>query len=154
MNLMDKFHIIGGLAPAADVFTGTVYTDIFEVQGEGAWFVYWMAVNAGTGNATVTVQACSTILAAATTAVAFQYKACTTLDTWGAWTQALPAGFATGTTSNNLYVIWVPAAEIASTGYSYVRLCSVEVGGDAVYGCVLAGVGNPRYQVQPQSLID
>jgi len=154
MNILDAFHIIGGLAPNADAFTGTKYTDIFEVQGEGAGFLYWMGTNDGAGNAQVTVEACSTTGAAATSAVAFKYKACTTLDTWGAWTEATTTGFATSATSDNLYLIWVDAKEIASTGYKYVRLKSVEDGGDPVDGVIVAFVVNPRYQVQPSSLID
>jgi hypothetical protein len=154
MQFTESVHIIGGLPPNADAFNGTKYTDIFEVQGEGAWFLYWMGTNDGTGNATVTVEACSTTGAAATTAVAFMYRASTTFDTWGSWTQATTTGFSTATTSDNMYEIFVPASEFASAGYKYARLKSVEVGTDNVDGVVVAGVVNPRYQVQPTSLID
>ena len=155
MNILDALHFWGGLPPVADTFAGTVYTDIVEAQGEGVAFLYWMAANGGTANSTLVVQACSTITATATTAVAYQYKACTTFDTWGAWTQATTAGFATSGTSDNMYLLWVPAAEIASTGYKYVRLQLVEGGGaEACVGCVVGFVVNPRYQEQPQSLLD
>ena len=154
MNILDSLHIIGGLPPATDAFSGTVATDIFEVSGAGAFFVYWMGTNAGVGNAQITVLACSTNTATATTAIPFKYKVSTTFDTWGAWTEATATGIATSTTSNNIYLINAEAGAIASTGYKYVKLVSVEAGGDAVYGCVLAGVINPRYQAQPSSLID
>ena len=154
MELLDRLHIIGGLAPNADAFAGTVYTDIFEVSGEGAFFLYFSGTNDDNAYSTITVEACSTIAAAATEAVAFRYKASTTFDTWGAWTEATTAGFATAQTSDNMYLIFVPAAEIASTGYKYVRLKLVEADDHPVDGCVVAGVVNPRYMAQPSSLID
>lgn len=154
MNILDALHIIGGLAPNADAFAGTVYTDIFEVSGEGAFFLYFSGTNDDNAYSTVTVEACSTTGAAATSAVAFQYKASTTFDTWGDWTQATTAGFSTSATSDNMYLIFVPAAEIASTGYRYVRLKLVEGDDHPVDGCVVAGVVNPRYRAQSSSLID
>lgn len=152
MQILEHIHWIGGLAPDADVFSGTVQTDIFEVLGEGAVFQIWYGTNAG-GNSTVTVQACDDTTPSNTTAVAFQYRESTTFDTWGDWTAATAAGFATATSSDNMYQIYVDAAELASEGYGYVRLQMVEVTDTASDGVVLAGVVNPRY-VTPDSLID
>jgi hypothetical protein len=154
MQFTEHVHLIGGLPPNADAFAGDVYTDIFEVQGEGAWFLYWMGTNDDNAYSTITIEACSNIAAGATTAVAFMYRASTTFDTWGAWTQAETTGFATAQTSDNMYEIFVPASELASAGYAYVRLKAHEEDNHAVDGVVLAGVVNPRYQVQPTSLID
>lgn len=154
MNILDSFHIIGGLAPNADAFAGTKATDIFEVNGEGAWFIYWMGTNDDNAYSVITVLACDDTSASSTTAVAFKYKACTTLDTWGAWTEATTAGFSTAQTSDNIYQIWVPAAEIASTGYKYVKLQAIEGDDHPVDGVIVAMVVNPRYQAQPSSLID
>lgn len=154
MNILDDLHIIGGLAPNADAFAGDVYTDIFEAQGTGVGFIYWMGTNDDNAYSTLTVQACDDTSASSTTAVAFKYKACTTLDTWGAWTEATTAGFSTSQTSDNIYMIWVDAKELASTGYKYVRLKSSEQDDHAVDGVIVAFVVKPRYAVQPQSLID
>ena len=154
MQFTEHVHLIGGLPPNADAFAGTKYTDIFEVQGEGAWFVYWMGTNDDNAFSVVTVEACDDTSASASTAVAFMYRASTTFDTWGAWTQATTTGFSTAQTSDNMYEIFVPASEFASAGYAYARLKAVEGDDHPVDGMVLAGVVNPRYQVQPTSLID
>jgi hypothetical protein len=154
MQFTEHVHIIGGLAPNADAFAGDKYTDIFEVAGEGAWFLYWMGTNDDNAFSTITIEACSNTAAGATTAVAFMYRASTTFDTWGSWTQATTAGFATAQTSDNLYEIYVPASELASTGYAYCRLKAHEEDDHAVDGVIVAGVVNPRYRVQPTSLID
>jgi hypothetical protein len=154
MNILDAFHIIGGLAPNADAFAGTKATDIFEVAGEGAAFIYWMGTNDDNAFSVITVLACDDIAASSTHAVAFKYRACTTIDTWGAWTEATTAGFSTAQTSDNIYLIWVDAAEIAHIGYKYVKLQAVEGDDHPVDGVVVAMVVNTRYQGQPQSLID
>lgn len=152
-KFMDSIHLIGGLPPNADAFDGTVNTDIFECLGEGAWFLIFAGTSSG-GASVVTVQACDDITPNNTTAVAFKYRACTTFDTWGDWTTAATTGFTTDTSSDYMYEIWCEADELAAAGYGYVRLHMVESTNQVVDGCVLAGVGNPRYREAPESLID
>jgi hypothetical protein len=154
MNFTEHVHIIGGLAPNADAFTLTVRTDVFEVQGEGAWFLYWMGTNDDDAFSVVTVEACDDTTPTNSTAIPFMYRASTTFDTWGAWTQALAAGFSTARTSDNMYEIFVPASAFAALGRKYCRLAAVEGDDHPVDGVVVAGVVNPRYRVQPTSLID
>lgn len=154
MNILDGLHFIGGIAPNADAFAGTKATDIFEVQGEGAAFLIWMGTNDDDAYSAVTVLACDDTTPTTTHAVAFKYKASTTFDTWGDWTEATTTGFNTSGTSDNAYWVWVDAQELAHIGYKYVKLQMVEGNDHAVDGCVAAFVINPRYQVQPQSLID
>lgn len=154
MQLVDKIHWIGGLPPNADAFAGTKATDIFEVNGEGAIGILWMGTNDDNAYSVVTAVACSDVAASATEAVAFMYKASTTFDTWGDWTQATTAGFSTGQTSDNMYIMYVPSQELAATGYKYIKFVAVEADDHPVDGMILCGVVNPRYQVQPQSLID
>ena len=153
MQLLDKIHWIGGIVPDAAAFDDDVQTDIFEVQGEGAVFIIFAGTNAG-GDSDVTVQACDNTTPSNTTAVRFYYRACTTFDTWGDWTAAGTDGFTTSTDSNYMYQVYVPASELASEGYGYVRLQLSEDTDNEVDGCVLAGVVNPRYVEQPESLID
>jgi hypothetical protein len=154
MQFTEHVHIIGGLAPDADRFTGTKNTDVFEVQGEGAWFLIWYGTNASNGASTLTIEACSNAAAAATTAVAFMYRVSTTFDTWGAWTQATTAGITVGGSADSMWEVFVPASEFASAGYAYCQADLVETTAQAADGVVLAGVVNPRYRVQPTSLID
>lgn len=153
MDILESLHWIGGLVPVADAFAGTVYTDIFEVQGEGALGLIFKGAGA-TGTSTITVEACDDVTPSNSTAVAFMYRAATTLDTWGAWTQATTAGFATTAGANQMYQVYVPAAELASEGYGYVRLKAVEVVNSPVAGCIACAVVNPRTQPQPVSLIN
>ena len=153
MQLLEKIHWIGGVVPAADAFAGTVTSDVFEVQGEGAVFIIYGGTNAG-GDSTVTVLACDDTTPSNTTAVPFYYKSSTTFDTWGDWSAASSTGITTPTSSNYMKMIYVPASELASEGYGYVQLQLVEDTAAAVDACVLAGVVNPRFVEQPESLID
>ena len=154
MKELENIHWIGGLAPDADRFAGTVNTDVFEVAGEGAVFLIWYGTNAAVGASTFTVEACSNAAAAATTAVAFMYRVSTTFDTWGDWTQATTAGITVGGSADSMWEAYVPASELASEGYAYVQGDFVETVNEVADGMVLCGVVNPRYRVQPESLID
>jgi hypothetical protein len=153
MNLVDKFHTTHGVLPSATAFNGTVDTDIVECLAQGVLFTIIKGAGA-VGTTTVTVRASSDNAAAASTAVAFMYRTCLVPDTWGAWTQALAAGFATTAGANHLYQIYVPAAELASEGYGYVFMRCAELVADPIVGCVLTQIVEPSYVVQPESLLD
>ena len=150
MKDLERLHIIGGLNPNADAFAGTVNTDVFEVLGEGAFFLVYYGD--GKGASTLTVQACDNTTPSNTTAVAFNYRSSTTFDTWGSWSTAGTAGI-TVQGESNMYEVYVPAAECASEGYGYIRAHLVESSNTAADGVVIAGVLNPHTQ-PPPSLID
>jgi len=154
-GILDKFHLVKGLNPIADAFSGTVYSDVVRDLGEGLLFIIYKGVSTGgTDNATVTVQACDDTTPSTTSAVAFYYRACTSADTWGVWTPATAAaGFSITAGSSQMYMVYVPSAKLAEVGYGYGRLKSVEVTDDPVVGCILALVTDPRYSEQPQTLI-
>ncbi len=152
-NPLEQIHFVKGLDPVADAFDGTVYSDIVEVQGAGAFFILYKGVGA-TGTSTLTVEACDDISASNTSAVVFNYRTCTTGDTWGDATAATTAGFATTAGSSEMYLVEVDAAALASSGYGYARLKAVEVANDPVLGGILAGIYGLRYAPQPVSLID
>jgi len=153
MNALENIRWIGGLAPNADAFAATVYTDVFEVDGEGAVFIVWYGTNAAVGASTMTVVACDDTTPTNSTAVIFQYRVSTTFDTWGAWTAATAAGITVGGSADSMWQVFVPAAEFASEGYAYCRGVFVESVDQVADGVVLAGVVNPRYSPSP-SLID
>ena len=153
MKLLEQIRWIGGIAPDADFASGTVNTDVFEVLGEGAVFEVWYGTNASSGASTLTVQACDDTTPTNTTDVAFRYRYSTTLDTWSDWAEATTSGITVGGSADSMWEIFVPAAELASAGYGYVRAHLVESTNQAADGMVLAGVVNPRYQ-PPSSLID
>lgn len=153
MQILDKLHFVKGVDPIADAFAGTVQTDIVECLGQGVLFFRYDGVGT-TGTSVVTVQACSTIGAAATTAVVFNYRISTTADTWGDWTAATTAGFTTTAGSSQMYQIYVDAGVLAETGYGYARAVFTESVDSEVLGGVLIAVVNLRYGEQPESLID
>jgi hypothetical protein len=155
MNITDRIHWIGGIAPNADFAAGTVNTDIVECAGEGLLGIVWYGTNASSGASTLTVDACDNTTPSNTTAVAFQYRVSTTFDTWGSWTQATTAGFTVGGSADSMWQIYVPAAELAGAGYAYGRITMVESTNQAADGMVLLGVVNPRdMQAVPYSMID
>ena len=150
---MENLHFLPGLAPIADAFDGTVYSDIFEVQGAGAFWIINKGVGA-TGTSTITVEACDDVTPTNSTAVAFWYRKSTTPDTWTDVTAATTAGFTTTAGSAQMYQIWVPASELGEEGYGYARLKLVEVANAAVLAGIVAGVYGLRDAPQPSSLID
>lgn len=154
MQHLDKEHLIPGIYPVADAFSGTAATDIIEcMSAEGVVFDVVKGVGA-TGTSTITVLACDDTTPSNSTAVAFYYRASTTPDTWGAWTAATTTGFTTTAGSNQMYQVWVPASELATEGYGYVKLVATEVVNDPVVGCINIRVIGLRYGAQPTSLID
>lgn len=158
-TLGQNIHIVNGAstagsllgAPVADAFQGTAYSDIVLMEN---WNVCtFLAISgavAGAANTkTFTVQACSTVAAAATSACTFRYREITAPDTEGAWTAATTAGFLTTVVAANaVFVIEVTADEVNAAGglgYHWVRLKSVETGTDNVLGGVLIIQSEPRY---------
>lgn len=153
MNPVEQFWPIPVLYPVADAFAGTVNTDIVNCESAvGVLFVITKGVGT-TGTSTITIDACDDVTPTNSTAVAFRYRASTTPDTWGAWTEATSTGFTTTAGSNQLYEVFVSAAALAEQGYGYVRLTAVEVVNAAVLGGVNAYIVCPRYQPVPATLL-
>lgn len=151
LTAISDLHFVKGIDPVADALAETVYTDIIEVGGEGIAFLIYKGVGAS-GISTITVEACSTIAAAATSAVPFWYKVVSTTDS--GWTAATAAGFSTNASSSELYLVAAPADVFASTGYKYARLKAVESTDSAVLAGIVGIVYGLRYNPQPASLID
>lgn len=150
------FHVVNALAPVADAFATNMDTDIIDAGvGDGVLFVVHTGVASAAATSTFTVEASSTIGAAATAVVPFVYRECVATDVWGDWTAATTTGFlATMTASNGMWQIYVDSSEIAEEGYRYVRLSSDEGSGGAVVGGVLAIIVNPRYAPTIASALD
>jgi hypothetical protein len=154
--MVPNFHVINALPPVADAFDTAMDTDIIDAGvGDGVLFIIQEGATAGAGVSTVTVEASSTIAAAAVATVPFVYRQCVATDVWGAWTAATAAGFsATMTAANSMWQIYVDSAEIAEEGYRYVRLSTDETGDFAVLAGVLAIVVNPRYGPTTATALD
>jgi hypothetical protein len=152
MNI-PNFHVVNALVPVADAFNASSDSDIIDPQGGWVLFIIQQGANAG-GASTVTVEACSTIAAAATTTIPFAYRSCVATDVWGAWTAATTAGFTTSTVANTMHQVLVDPAEIAETGYRFVRMSTDETTDAAVTAGVLALVIDGRYEPAPASMLD
>lgn len=151
-NLLDDLYLVKGLDPVADGFAGTVYSDVFEVLGDGAFFIIYKGVGT-TGTSTITVEACDDITPTNSTAVAF-YKKTLSSGVWSAATAVAATGFATTAGSSDMYLVWVDAEELGTEGYGYVRLKAVEVANDPVLGGIICGVYGLRDKPPLSSLID
>lgn len=151
LSIPTNLHFVKGLDPVADAFSGTVYSDVIEVGGQGIGFVIYKGVGT-TGTSTITVNACDNTTPSTESAVEFFYKRISTTDS--GWTAATTAGFTTTAGSSDVYHIAVPADKLASSGYGYARLKAVESANDPVLGGVLAYVFGGRFVPQPTSLID
>ena len=156
--LSECAHIVNGLAPIADAFAGTVYSDVIDVsEAHGLSFLVWSGVGA-TGTSTITVEACDDTTPTTTSAVAFKSQRVSnhqSSDVPGAVTARAAAGFDTTAGSNQIYLIHVDPQAIAATGYRYARLKMVEVVDSPVLGGILAILHHLRVQrATPLSAID
>ncbi len=148
------FHVVNALPPIADIEEGGMASDIISARGGGVLFIYYTGVNAG-GDSTITVDACSTITASATTQIPFIYRANVATDVWGDWTAVTVAatGFTSSQVSNAVHQIFVDAAEIAETGYEFVRLVGTEDTDNTCLGGILAIVIDARYQPTSETFL-
>ena len=156
MNL--GMHMINALPAKADQWDTAADTDIIDAGGgAGVLFAVNTGAVSGAAASTVTVEACSTITATAVATVPFIYRSCLTGDTWGAWTASAKTGFSmvhTGSVANMQWQIYVDSADIAATGYRFVRMSTDETANFTVTASVTAFVIDPRYVPQVESLLD
>lgn len=144
-NILQYAHLVKGLDPVADAFSGTVYSDIVNMGDyANATFIIYKGVGT-TGTSTITVEASDDVSGSNVTAIPFRYKAITSGDTEGALTAATTTGFTTTAGSSQLYAIEIDSEELGDTGYQYARLKCVEVVDAAVLGGILILMGGNRY---------
>ena len=139
------YHVVNALPPAADAFAGTVVTDVINLKN---WQHVSFLVQCGAGavgTSTITVEACDDTTPTNTESIPFTYQECVLNDTLGEVKQAEASGFTTAAAANKMYKIEVDAQALAKSGYSYVRLKSVEVVDDPVVGGVIAVLTGGRY---------
>lgn len=142
--LMERSHVELGLAPVADAFAGTVASDVINLsRHQRVRFIVIKGVGA-TGTATLTVEACDDVTPTTTSAVAFRYRRTVAGSAPGAITAATSSGFATTAGSNDMYEVEVDQAVLAASGYSYIRLKSVESVDSPIVGAILVELGEPK----------
>lgn len=134
----------GFIASYADFTTTNPATDIVSMKNYNRCTFVLIYGAGAVGTATVTVESCDTVVPGTATAIAFNYRVCTTPDTWGEVTACAATGFTTAANADKMYLIEVNAAELYSTN-SFVRLQFTEVDSTAVDGTVIAIMSQPRY---------
>jgi hypothetical protein len=137
-------HIINGLAPVADAFSGTVYSDVVKVKDYHAVrFILQKGVGT-TGTSTLTVEACDNAAGDNPVAIPFAYQKYDNAgDVPDDVVQATTAGFTTTAGSNHLYVIEAETQRMGSK--KWLRLKAVEVANDPVLGGILIELLTPRF---------
>ena len=131
-----------------DIFNGTPTSDIVNMDGwtKCLWLIDKSA--GGTGTAVITVESCDDVTPTTATAIAFDYQAMTSGNTWGSRTAATSSGFTTNAGGNQGYKVWVRADELSGTD-KFVRLKATESANDPVDGAILSVLLGPKYPQDP-----
>jgi hypothetical protein len=139
------------VAKNEDIFDGSPATDVINLKNaQGCMFIVAMNNNAGSGAATITIEACNNVTPSNTTAIVFRYQLISTTDLPGTLTTAATTGVSVGT-ANTMLLIEVDAATVAGAavnstyGNKYVRLKATETQSDAVDGAILSFLFGLRY---------
>src|SRR3990167_5024801 len=140
-------HFVRGMAYSADVFAGTVYSDVVSMKNHHQVAFIINQELGSTGTSTITVQACDDVVPTTRSAIPFHVqKYLAASDVPGAVVSVAAAGFVTTAEATAaIYVIMVDAAELAASGYGYVQMKAVEVVNDPVAASVIIALDQPRY---------
>lgn len=148
-KLIETVKFVKGLAPAADRWNTSPATDIVNTKlyGKVAFLVH--QEGGTTGNATLTVEACSDVSGTGAVAVPYTYSvggtgAGASGDETGAIVEATASGFATTAAADKLYVVEVSAAALPDDK-PFVRLKCTETTNDPVNGAVEILLYEARY---------
>jgi hypothetical protein len=131
------------MAANEDIFNGSPASDVVSMKEYREIIFIITKSDGAVGTATLTVESCDTVVPGTATAVAFQYKVCTSGNTWGATTAATAAGFTTTAGINQMYMISIRADQLSGTD-KFVRLQITEVDSTACDGAAIC-IGIPRY---------
>lgn len=145
-------HLVNGLYPVADAFATSATSDYVNLANYGkvTFIIHTGVATGGTANGTVTLLASAVAAGTNSTAIAFKYRVCassTTVDTWGALTDATSSGFSMTAGSNYLYVVEVLGNEVEAqiAGKPFVALKVTESSNDPIVAGILALLSDPRY---------
>ena len=154
MDFLATHHIVNGIVPKADAFATSGTTDYISLKDyrRATFIVHTGNATGGTANGVITVLAASDAAATGAGAVAFKYRTCassTTVDTWGALTDAASTGVAMTAGDNYIYAVEVTAEDIegADPGNPFVALKVTEDSNDPIDASVLVILSDPRHPV-------
>jgi len=144
-RMLERSHLEVGLAPVADAFSGTVYSDVVNLKDHNrVRFVAFWGVGA-TGTVTLTVEACDDVVPTNVSAVPYTSRTTVGGADPGAITERAAAGFTTTAGSAQIIECEIQAAALLASGYSYARLKSVEVVDSPILGGILIEMLEPRH---------
>lgn len=156
MDFLFDHHIVLGLEPKADRFDTSATTDFISLANYGRATFVIMTGNAtsDTANGTVTVQTSASAAGTSLSACPFKYRVCassTTVDTWGALTDAAAAGFSMTAGDNYTYTVEVTAdmVEANAAGKYFVAVKVAESSNDPIVAAIYCILSEPRY---PQAI--
>lgn len=139
------------VAKGEDIFDGDPATDVINLENaQGVLFIIATGNNAGSGAATITIEACDNVTPSNTTAIAFKYQL-VSADVQGAVTACASTGLASVGTANTIYMFEADAAAVAAAsvnstyGNHFVRLKATESQSDAIDGAIMAILIGLRY---------
>lgn len=145
-------HIVNGIVPVADAFATSATTDFISLANHGriTFVIHTGNATSGTANGTVTLLASAVAAGSSTTALAFKYRVCassTTVDTWGALTDAASTGFSMTVGDNYVYTVEITAdsVEAQAAGKLFVACKVTEVTNDPIDAGIIAILSDPRY---------
>lgn len=151
-NLTHDYHYVSGLYPVADAFASAMTTDYVSLAnyGRATFIIHTGNATGGTANGAVTLLASASAAGTSTTALAFKYRVCassTSVDTWGAWTDATSSGFSMTAGDNYLYEVTITgdSVEAQAAGKYFVALKVTESSNDPIDAGVLIRLDNARY---------
>lgn len=153
MDFLFKNHIINGIVPKADAFATSGTTDWINCAGHEriGFLIHTGNATGGTANGTVTVNCSAAAAGTSTTALPFKYRVCassTTVDTWGALTDATTSGFSMTAGDNYMYWIELQSDDVNATadGKKFVALTVTESSNDPIDASVSVFLLGARYQ--------
>lgn len=161
LDFLFSNHIVNGIVPKADAFATTGVTDYVTVEDYDSigFLIHTGNATGGTANGAVTVLASASAAGTSTTALPFKYRVCassTTVDTWGALTDATTSGFSMTAGDNYMYWVELKTDDIVATvdGKPFVGLTVTESSNDPIDASVsIFLIGRRQPQAIPQTAI-
>jgi hypothetical protein len=153
--IADGFHVVNGIVAKADAFATAGTTDRINLANyrRCTFLIHTGNATAGTADGIVTMKAYSAASGGTGTALAFKYRTCassTSVDTWGALTDAAAAGFSMTAGDNYMYLVTITTDDLVGQidGKPFVELIVTEVTNDPIDASVSVILDQARYGSQ------
>ncbi|MEK9736278.1 MAG: hypothetical protein VW239_03030 [Candidatus Nanopelagicales bacterium] len=153
--ISDGFHVVNGIVAKADAFATSGVTDRINLANyrRCTFLIHTGNATAGTANGTVTLNAFAAASGGSGTALTFKYRvsaSSTTVDTWGALTDATTSGFSMTAADNYMYLVTITADDLVGQidGKPFVELTVTEVTNDPIDASVAVILDGARYGAQ------